>query len=367
MLGTRLEIDLAALEHNYHYLRSTVKERVLFMAVVKANAYGHGMVQVAQKLEMLGANYMAVAYVSEGITLREAGIKLPILILHPQRENLEKCVSHCLEPVLYSREMMEAFYALAQAEQLQAYPVHLEVNTGLNRIGIDWQEWEAIKPLIDQVQHVEVRGFQSHLAASEDLGEQAFTLRQLQAFHKAAAQLENYLGRQVIKHTTNTSGILNYESAHYDMVRSGIGLYGYSNNPTLHKQLIPVARLVSKISQLRIIHQGETVSYNREFTARQDTHIAVVAIGHGDGIDRRHGNGRLEVIVHGQLAPTLGVICMDMFMVDVTHIDQVQVGDDVVIFDRKHPANLIASNAGTISYEVLTGIRGRVPRVYHNG
>ncbi|WP_124979033.1 alanine racemase [Nonlabens xiamenensis] len=362
--GTRLEVDLSALAHNYFYLKSKIPKDSLFMSVVKANAYGHGSVRIAQKLQELGTDYFATAYVHEAVELRDHEIIKPILVLHPQQHELEECIKRCIEPVIYSVPMLEAFSAFAKAEDQQNYPIHLEFNTGLNRIGMDPEELDQVLKFLKSHPEVKVKGVQSHLAASEDLEERSFTENQISLFESLAKALENALGYPIIKHESNTSGILNYKNAHFNMVRSGIGLYGFGNDPVHDQHLKPLASLKSNISQIRSIGAGATVSYNRQFKAEGPMTYAVVALGHGDGVNRIYGHGRLQVFVQGKPAPTLGIICMDMFMIDITGI-QAQVGEEVVIFDTKqHTARQMAENAGTISYELLTGIQKRVPRVY---
>lgn len=363
--GTRLEIDLAALAHNFQYLKSKIKDSTLFMSVVKANAYGHGMIPISKKLQELGTDYFAVAYVEEAVELRDAGITKPILVLHAQIHTLETCIERCLEPVIYSVELLEQFSAFAKANSQQNYPIHLEFNTGLNRIGIDPADVPKALGLIQENKAVKVRGLQSHLAASEDKMEKEFTLGQIQKFNELCDQVEHELGYQCLRHTDNTSGILNYHSAHYNMVRSGIGLYGYGNDLKFDKELRPVASLKSNISQLRTIKKGESISYNRSHMAEKELTYAVIALGHGDGINRVYGNGKASVLINGHWAPTLGIICMDMFMVDVSDIS-CKVGDEVIIFDQQHPARDMAEKAGTISYELLTGIQRRVRRIYLN-
>ncbi len=363
--GTRLEVDLAALAHNFQYLKSKIPADTLFMSVVKANAYGHGIVPIAKKLAQLGTDYFAVAYVEEAVELRDAGIQVPILVLHPQLHTLETCIERCLEPVIYSTMVLDEFIAFAKAKSQQSYPIHLEFNTGLNRIGMDPEELPEILNKVLNNPSIKIRGLQSHLSASDDLKERDFTLNQIETFKNICNRIEQQLGYTCIRHTDNTSGILNYDNAHYQMVRSGIGLYGYGNDAAHDKNLRPVAALKSVISQIRKIAGGDSVSYNRSFKAQQAMTYAVIALGHGDGINRIYGYGKASVLINGQWAPTLGIICMDMFMVDVTHI-KCQVGDQVTIFDQQSTASDMAEKAGTISYELLTGIQRRVQRVYLN-
>jgi alanine racemase len=364
--GTRLEVNLDALAHNYNYLCSKIKEGTKFMSVVKANAYGHGIVEVAQKLQDLGTDYFATAYTEEAVELRDSGIIKPILILHPQQHHLETCIDRCLEPVIYSMEMLDAFTAFAKAKQQQSYPIHLEFNTGMNRLGIDPEDVYKVLEKVKISPEVKVRGLQSHFAASEDLNEDDFTQEQISRFNLLIPIVQKALDYEFLIHESNTSGILNYNNAHFSMVRSGIGLYGYGNDLQHDVNLKPIATLISNISQIRTIEPGESVSYNRKFIAKHKTTYAVIALGHGDGINRIYGYGKLKVRINGQPAPTLGIICMDMFMVDITHIEA-KVGDEVIIFDPNiHSAREMAEDAETISYELLTGIQKRVQRVYKN-
>lgn len=364
--GTRLEVDLSALEHNFLYLKSKIAPETLFMAVVKANAYGHGSIPIAQKLQDLGTDYFATAYVDEATDLRDHGIIKPILVLHAQQHMLPICIDRCLEPVIYSMELLEAFIAFAKAKQQQSYPIHLEFNTGLNRIGIDVEDLENVITILEKNPSVKVRGLQSHLAASEDREQDKFTQQQIDLFSTIKNRLKEVLPYEFITHESNTSGILNYPNAHFNMVRSGIGLYGYGNDLDYDKKLQPVGALKSIVSQNRWIKTGESVSYNRKFVASRDMRYAVIALGHGDGINRIYGYGNAVVYINGKAVPTLGIICMDMFMVDVTDIT-CNVGDEVIIFDKSHNARDLAEKAGTISYELLTGIQKRVPRIYLNG
>lgn len=363
--GTRLEVDLAALVHNFQFLKSKVPSETLFMSVVKANAYGHGIIPIAKILEQQGTDYFATAYTSEAVTLRDAGITKPILVLHPQQHMLETCIDRCLEPVIYSVEMLEVFSAFAKAKSQHHYPIHLEFNTGMNRLGIDPEDLFKTIEIIKNNKAIKVRGLQSHLGASEDLEEKEFTQSQINKFHELSTLAVKKLGYKCLLHTTNTSGVLNYENAHYTMVRSGIGLYGYGNDTRFDKILKPIATLKSNISQIRHVKKGASISYNRSHIADKDLKYAVVALGHGDGISRIYGYGKASVQINGAYAPTLGIICMDMFMVDVTHID-CKIDDEVIIFDQNLTAREMAEKAGTISYELLTGIQARVPKVYLN-
>ena len=360
---TVLEIDLRALEHNYHYLRSKINSSTKFLGVVKAFAYGSDSVVIAKKLESLGADYLAVAYTSEGVALRNAGIKLPILVLHPQQVSFTMLIEKCLEPCLYSRTIFSSFIKLAKELDQKNYPVHLKFNTGLNRLGFGERDIEFIARSLEGADQIKISSLFSHLAASEDLNEKDFTIAQIQLFEKISSQLIAKLNYRPLKHTLNTSGIINYPESQYDMVRSGIGIYGFGNEASEDEKLIPVATLKTIISQLHNIEPNESVGYNRAFVSNTSKVTATLPLGHADGIGRQYGNRVGQVAVNGKLAPIIGNVCMDMIMVDVTGIN-CEEGDEVIIFGKKPSAEFLASSAKTITYELLTGISQRVKRIY---
>ncbi len=362
MASTCLEIDLAALRHNYKYLRGKLEPSIKFMAVVKAFGYGSDAVVIARELEACGVDYFAVAYVAEGVTLREAGIRTPILVLHPQPDAFDDLILHCLEPSVYSKRVMNLFSAFAKAKKQSNYPIHVKFNTGLNRLGFEETDVPWILNALAENTSIKVNSLFSHLVASEDQAEEAFTLRQILKFTTVSKTLLEELDYRPFMHMTNTSGILNYERAHFDCVRSGIGLYGYGNTPEITKELKPVARLKSVISQLHNIEKGESVGYNRAFKALDPMKIATIPIGHADGISRSLGNGKGYVTIDGKKAPIVGNVCMDMIMVDVTNIS-CQEGDDVEIFGPTTNAEVLAGEMQSISYELLTAIGQRVKRV----
>ncbi|MBO0321086.1 alanine racemase [Muricauda sp. CAU 1633] len=358
---TTLQIDLGALEHNYRYLRSKIAPTTKFLAVVKAFAYGSDMVAIAQKMEKLGADYLAVAYAKEGALLRDAGIKTPILVLHPLPANFDEIIDRCLEPSLYSRKILVEFLEVAKAKNQKAYPIHIKFNTGLNRLGFNEADVDFVAEQLKDNQEIKVASLFSHLAASEDLDEKPFSLGQIESFKKNSTTLSQKLGYAPIRHMLNTSGILNYPEAQFEMVRSGIGLYGYGNDSTIDPQLKPVASLKTIISQIHHIDANETVGYNRAFTSDSPRKTATLPLGHADGIGRQYGNGKASVLIHGKKAPIIGNVCMDMIMVDVSGID-CQEGDEALVFGQDKSAENFAAGAKTISYEILTAISQRVKR-----
>ncbi|MFH4969360.1 alanine racemase [Gaetbulibacter sp. M240] len=360
---TVLEINLKALRENFHYLKSQIDSGVKFLAVVKAFAYGSDSTAIALELQDAGVDYFAVAYVSEGVLLRDAGVKKPILVLHPQVANLKKLIDYCLEPSLYNTKILNAFLEVASTERQIDYPVHIKFNTGLNRLGFVEKDIPTIGSKIIKSKVLKIKSLFSHLAASEDLNERAFTLQQIESFKHLAKLLSDELGYQPMLHMSNTSGILNYPEAHFDMVRSGIGLYGFGNSVKENKHFKPVASLKTVISQIHTIKKGDSVGYNRAFVSDSDQRTATLPIGHADGIGRQYGQGKGYVIINGKRAPIVGNVCMDMIMVNITDID-CKEGDEVIVFNASNTAEDLARTAKTISYEIITAISQRVKRIF---
>ncbi|MGK0386703.1 MAG: alanine racemase [Patiriisocius sp.] len=359
---TILEIDLNALSHNYRYILSQLQEGTEVMAVVKAFGYGSDAIAVAKELAQLGVAYFAVAYTQEGVQLRDAGIETPILVLHPQAVNFDTIIHRCLEPNLYSKKILQAFVKHAELLNQKNYPVHLKFNTGLNRLGFTQSDIPEILVTFHISEAIKIRSIFSHLAASEDPSERTFTLQQLASFQEISEEIIAALPYKPFLHTLNTSGILNFPKAQYDLVRSGIGFYGFANDAQKTAQLKPVATLKTIISQIHSLQKGDTLGYNRAFTAQTITKTATLPIGHADGISRAFGNGVGWVTIHGQKAPITGNVCMDMIMVDVTGID-CEEGDEVIIFGKITTAETLANTIDSISYEILTAMSQRIKRV----
>ncbi|MCB4798217.1 alanine racemase [Neotamlana laminarinivorans] len=360
---TVLEIDLKALQHNFNYLKSKLQKNTKFLAVVKAYAYGNNAEELAKYLENLGIDYFAVAYTNEGVTLRNAGVKTPILVLHPQATNFNSLIEYKLEPNLYSRKILNQFIELTQNEKLINYPVHLKFNTGLNRLGFSVNDTSYLAETLKKTDAIKVKSIFSHLAASEDLNEKPFTLTQINSFKTITDKLSNLIGYKPILHLCNTSGILNYPEAHFNMVRSGIGLYGYGNSVKENQNLKPIGTLKTIISQIHTLKKGDSVGYNRGYISNSILKTATLPIGHADGIGRQYGNEKGYVIINNQKAPIIGNVCMDMIMVNVTEID-CNEGDEVIIFGPNNTAEKFAQTANTISYEILTSLSQRIKRVY---
>lgn len=361
---TYLEINLNALKNNILFLKSHLKPTTQFLAVVKASAYGLEAAPLAKYIEQHAlADYLAVAYTSEGKILRQAGINMPILVLHPQIAHFYEIIQLNLEPLLYSRRIFSSFIEYAKEQKLHSFPIHLKCNTGLNRLGFSLTEIDFVLSEVIPHEVLRIKSVMSHLAASEDLSEQTFTLSQIKNFKEFQKKINQQLPYKVTYHICNTSGILNYPEAQFDMVRSGIGMYGFANDSLWQKKLIPVASLKSIISQIHTLKKGDSIGYNRSYIAQKTTRTATIPIGHADGINRIYGKEKGFVFINNQKVFVIGNVCMDMLMVDVSEVD-CNEGDEVIIFDKNHTAEQLAENAGTISYELMTSMSHRIKRIY---
>jgi alanine racemase len=361
---TVMEINLNTLLSNLNFYKSKLKPGVKLMAMVKAFSYGSGTFEVANMLQYNKVDYLAVAYVDEGVALRQGGITLPIMILNPEVSAFDKLEEYKLEPVIYSFGLFDDFIRYLQAAGLAKFPIHIKIDTGMHRVGFEDFEIETLCDLLEVNNYVKVCSVFSHLAASEASQHDGFTLTQIQKFEKAYKQIEEALGYKVIKHLSNTAGITRWPNAQYDMVRLGIGLYGVdSATPEDESGLQPIASLKTSVSQVKKIVAGETVGYGRNGSLSKDGKIATVRIGYADGYLRAFGNGVGKLLVKGILAPTVGNISMDTCVIDVSGID-VSEGDEVIVFNNELKIQELAAEIGTIPYEILTNISQRVKRVY---
>lgn len=360
--STFLRVDLNALKFNYEFFKSKLSTDTKVLAVIKAFAYGHEAVSVAKKLEQEKVAYFAVAYIQEAVQLRNAGIASPILVLHPQHNDIDACIKYNLEPNIYSINLLTSFLHSLEEKRISDFPIHLKFNTGLNRLGFAKNEVSEILKKISRSNRVRIASVFSHLVASEDFDEKNYTKTQIEDYKNIVKAIEKEVKYPFIKHLTNTSGALNYPEARFDMVRIGVGLYGYANEEKWTKQLKNVGTLQSVISQIHSIEKGQSVGYNRAFVAAEKIISATIPIGHADGIPRTWGKGAGYVTINGEKAPTLGNVCMDMIMVDVSNID-CKEGDTVIIFDNQRTLEDLALRTNTISYEILTAISQRIPRV----
>ncbi len=361
---TVLEINLNAIVHNLKEYQKLLKPSAKLMAMVKAFSYGSGGAEIAGILQYHKVDWLGVAYTDEGVELRRAGISLPIMVMNPEESALESIVEHQLEPEIYSFELLQILDRFLQQEGLQQYPVHIEIETGMNRLGFAAEDIEKLSAYLLSTHSFRIQSVFSHLAASEEEAQDDFTLQQFNRFNKAATALQNSIDYSFLRHIANSAAIVRHPHLQMDMVRLGIGLYGVDSTHSQKINLQTVATLKSTVAQIKHLKKGESVSYNRQTIVNQDSVIATIRIGYADGYPRRLGNGIGKIWIKGKLAPVVGVICMDMIMIDITNMPGIQEGDDVIIFGSQLTVQQVAQWADTIPYEIMTGISQRVKRVY---
>ena len=361
---TVLEINLNAISYNLNFFKSKLKPNVKIMVMVKAFGYGNGGLEIANLLEHHKVDYLGVAFADEGISLKNGGINLPIMVLNPENTSFSAIIQHQLEPEIYSVKGLHAFLKIATQKKLKHFPIHIKLDTGMHRLGFEENTIDELIATLKGNDAVEVKSILSHLATSDDLKHRDFALSQISLFDRLSTKIMNDLHIKPIRHILNTSGISNFPDSQFDMVRLGIGLYGVSNDPLEQKYLENVGTLKSVISQIRTISAGESVGYGRRFMANKPTRVATIPIGYADGISRGLGNGVGFVTIKDKKAKILGSICMDMLMVDVTEINCTE-GDSVIIFGESPTVTYIAKLLNTIPYEILTSISQRVKRVFY--
>jgi alanine racemase len=371
---TIAEIDLGALRFNLNQLRRLTGGKAEVLAVVKANAYGHGAPEIARELESAGAPIFGVATTEEGIELRLNGITAPILVFggtYPQE--IERVLANRLTPVIYDLQVARAFQAWA-AKEKKHLSVHLKIDTGMNRLGISWRHWASALKALEGLKNLKVEGLLSHfsVAEGEGLDDRAFTGEQLARFSKCLDMARQKGIKASWVHLANSAAATLWPQARFNLLRSGLMLYGYHPSPNLERliPLKPVLRWKTAVLSLKPVPAGDPVSYGRTYHCRRKSLIAVLPVGYADGYSRRLSN-RGEVIIRGKRAKVRGIVCMDFTMVEVSKIPGVQAGDEVVLLGRQGSEEITAVEmAGwieSIPYEVLCGIGKRVPRVYHRG
>ncbi len=358
---TILEINLNALVENLNTFRQRLKPGTKIMVMVKAFSYGSGDVEIAKLLQYNRVDYLAVAVTDEGKELREGGITLPIIVMNPEQHSFQQMIDYRLEPNLYSVELAGQFARAAALNAVRDFPVHLKIDTGMNRLGLkSAEEMAAVVEVCRSQSQLRVQSVFSHLAASEDPAMDTFTLGQISRFREMGDLAAGMLNYPVMRHILNSAGIERFANYQFDMVRLGIGLYGVSSTGL---PLKAISRLKSTLSQIKEVMPGETVGYNRAGVIERRSRIAVIPVGYADGLDRRLGNGNGMVYINGVMAPLTGNICMDMCMADVTGV-ACKTGDEAEFFGDRISIREVAERAGTIPYEILTGISQRVKRIY---
>jgi alanine racemase len=360
---TFVEINLSAIKHNIQVYKSQLKPTTKMLAMVKAQSYGAGLEKIGLYLEKQGIDYLGVAYPDEGVELRKAGIKVPVLVMNPVDEGFEDCIKNQLEPTVFSFEQLDELLRELIFQGVQNFPIHLKIDTGMKRLGFDFKELPRLMEVIQAQPEISIKGVYSHLADSDNRRDKRFTDLQIRRFVEACNYISSNYAGKFITHLLNSEGIANFPEAQFNMVRIGIGMYGVSSNPVLVKKLRPVLSWKSTISQVKQIHKGESVGYSRSFVADKNMEIAIVPVGYADGFRRSLSNGVGSVIINGQMCNLVGRVCMDMIMVDVTK-KFVKTGDRVELIGDKITLSQFAEKMQTISYEVLTSISRRVHRTY---
>lgn len=362
---TIVEIDMDALRNNLTFFRSRIKPTTKILVMVKAFAYGAGAEKIASFLERNNVDYLGVAYGDEGVALRKQGIKTPILVMNTEPYSYEDIVKYQLEPALFSQKSLEEFIKTLINLGVDNYPIHLKIDTGMHRLGFNKDELHQVIQTIKAQPEIRVKGVYTHLADADNFEDTSFSKRQLNLFDQIVQELRTQLHTPFIAHILNTEGILQFPSAQYDMVRMGIGLYGYISNQEVKKYLQPALCWKTIVSQVRELEKGERISYNGRFETKQQTRIATIPVGYADGLKRLYSKNQAEVLINNQRCPIVGTICMDMCMVDVTNV-ACQEGDEVEIIGNTITMDEVAAKMETISYEVLTSISRRVHRIYLN-
>ncbi|MDE5554772.1 MAG: alanine racemase [Muribaculaceae bacterium] len=360
-----LEVNLDAVVDNFNSFRALLKPQTGMVAMVKASGYGTGALELAKTLQGQGAAYLAVAVIEEGVALRRAGITMPIMVLNPVSTNYQALFSYNLEPAVFSIRELEMLINEAARFGLKNYPVHIKFDTGMHRVGFIDNEIDGLVALLKSTDSVKVASAFSHLATADCLDEDAYTESQFEAFDRLTASLSAGIAYPFKRHILNTAGIMRYPERQYDMVRLGIGLYGVSPLPpeATDITLRTVAKLSSTIISLKRWPAETTIGYSRRGVLTRESVIATVPIGYADGVDRHFGRGNAKFVVNGHLCPTVGNICMDLCMIDVTDANA-EIGDLVEIFGPEAPIEALAETLGTIPYEILTSVSPRIHRIY---
>ncbi|WP_052290781.1 alanine racemase [Candidatus Amoebophilus asiaticus] len=358
---TVLEIDIGAIQHNLNFFRSKLAAPTQVIAMVKASAYGSGSYGIAHLLQQSRVDYLAVAYADEGVTLRENGIYLPIMVMNPSPVSFTKLLAHRLEPVIYSLRLLHDWLNFLSTTHTQL-GFHIKLDTGMHRLGFMEQEIDKLTQALQNQSSLSIKSVCSHLAAPGTQRHNAYTHAQAKLFQQMVQRIEGKLGIMLPKHLLNTAGTQLFPEYQFDMVRLGIGLYGFTKG--IQQYLKVASTLKTIISQIKEIPIGATIGYERKGLAQRPTKIATLAIGYADGFRRSLSNGHGKVWINGKLAPVIGNVCMDMAMVDITGIEANE-GEEAIIFGKELPITHVASAMDTIVYEVLTNVDERVRKVYY--
>ena len=359
---SRLEINLKGCLENYRYFRSKLEDTTKLLVLVKANAYGHGGVEFARLMEQAGADYLAVAYPVEGMELRQAGIHSPILVLTAGEDFFEEIIDNNLEPGIPNLCSLKTLCKILERRGVENYPIHIKLDTGMHRLGFMSSEIKDLVDFLKTTNAVKVKSIYSHLAAADDETQDNFTLGQIRMFQDNTSNIISEIGYKPMLHILNSAGIERFTKYQFDMVRLGIGIYGVS--AVKGEQLTPVASFKCKILQIKKLTEKDgTIGYGRMGKiAHEGTIIATIPVGYADGVDRHLSRGNGKFMLNGHLVPTIGNICMDMCMLDITGVPA-EVGDTVTIFGENPTVEELADKLGTIPYEILVSVPRRIERV----
>ncbi|MCD4834155.1 MAG: bifunctional UDP-N-acetylmuramoyl-tripeptide:D-alanyl-D-alanine ligase/alanine racemase [Bacteroidales bacterium] len=359
---TVLEINLNALVHNLNYFRSKLKPETKIMVMVKALSYGSGTFEIANILQYQRVDFLGVAFADEGVALREAGIKTPIIVMNPEQYSFDLMLKYNLEPEIYSFKILNQFCQVVKKAKLENFPIHIKLDTGMNRLGFVKNEIPKLIAELKESVNLKVSSIFSHLAASEENAHDKFTRKQITLFDELSKQIIKNLKYHIIRHISNSAGIERFPKAQFEMVRLGIGLYGIS--ATNQDQLATVSTLKSTVIQIKQVPKDETIGYSRKGKAEKDITIAVVPVGYADGLNRKLSNGIGKLYINGFSVPIVGNVCMDMCMVDITNCN-IHEGDEVIVFGKEQSVIDLANVLETIPYEIFTSVSSRVKRVYY--
>ena len=362
---TYVQIDLGAIRDNIAYFKSKLKESTKLLCMVKASSYGSNATKIGHFLEHLGVNYLGVAYPNEGVELRENGVTLPILVMNCEEESFSTCIEHRLEPAIFSLRQLESFIQQLILVGETSYPIHIKLETGMNRLGFDQSDLNQLIQKIQSQPEIFVKSIYSHLAES-DVSSSDFTYEQIARYRTFSDMIVSRLAHTPIRHILNSEGISNYPDAQFDMVRLGIGMYGHSSNEATLQGLTPAIQWFSSVSQIKELKEGDSVGYGRTFRAEKDMKIAVIPVGYADGFRRSLSQGKGGVFINGNFCPTVGNVCMDMIMVDVNNANAHEK-DVVEIIGEHQSIQELANQMDTIPYEVMTHFSPRIHRLYLEG
>ena len=361
---TYLTYNLSNIRKNIAEFKRHLPPETGMLCMVKAQSYGSGLEKMGPFLQSCGINMLGVAYTDEGVELRKMGVEVPILVLNAEPHTFSDCIAYRLTPSVYDIEQLNALITELIYQNKKYFPIHIKLETGMNRLGFNEDELQELIEMIQAQPEIEVEGVFSHLASADHLEDLSYSILQIDCFNKLNEILERALYKIPNKHILNTEGILNIGHSSYNMVRLGIGMYGITNNSQLSKNLLPTIEWTSEVSQIKSVKKGQFIGYSNSFQAETDMKIAIVPVGYADGFRRSLSNGKGGVFIHGCYCKTVGKVCMDMIMVDITSVTKTLKGDKVEIIGAQQSIEQFSILMDTIPYEVLTSFSKRVPRVY---